>query len=48
MNQNEVKISFYLKKGEANEQGECPVIARLSVGKFSAAAFSAKLSVPEA
>lgn len=48
MNQNDVKISFYLKKGEANEQGECPVIARLSVGKCSSAAFSAKLSVPAA
>lgn len=48
MNQNDVKVSFYLKKGEANERDECPVIARLSVGKYSSAAFSAKLSVPPA
>lgn len=48
MNQDEVKVSFYLKKSESNEQEKCPVIARLSVGKYSKVAFSAKMLVPSA
>lgn len=46
MNTEDVKVSFYLKKSEANESGECPVMARLTVGKYSEAAFSAKMLVP--
>ena len=45
MNQADVKVSFYLKKSEANESGECPVMARLTVGKYSETAFSAKMLV---
>lgn len=46
MDTEDVKVSFYLKKSEANESGECPVMARLTVGKYSEAAFSAKMLVP--
>ena len=46
MNQADVKVSFYLKKSEADAKGNCPVMARLNVGKYSEAAFSVKLSVP--
>lgn len=46
MEQNELKVSFYLKKSEADANGRCPVMARLNVGKYSEAAFSAKMSVP--
>lgn len=46
MNQEDVRVAFYLKKSEANERGECPVMGRLQVGKYSEAAFSAKISVP--
>lgn len=42
-----VKVSFYLKKSEADADGMCPVMARLNVGKYSEAAFSAKLRVPQ-
>lgn len=45
MNTEDVKVSFYLKKSEANESGECPVMARLTVGKYSETAFSAKMLV---
>ena len=45
MNQVDVKVSFYLKKSEADAKGNCPVMARLNVGKYSEAAFSVKLSV---
>jgi hypothetical protein len=41
----EVKVSFYLKKNEAKEDGRCPVMARLTVGNTEAV-FSAKLTVP--
>ena len=44
MNQADVKVSFYLKKSEADAKGNCPVMARLNVGKYSEAAFSVKLS----
>ena len=46
MNQADVKVSFYLKKSEADAKGNCPVLARLNVGKYSEAAFSVKMSVP--
>lgn len=39
----DIKVSFYLKKSEANELGECPVMACLTIGKYSEAAFSAKM-----
>lgn len=32
MNQTDVKVSFYLKKSEADAKGNCPVMARLIVG----------------
>ena len=40
MNQTDVKVSFYLKKSEADADGMCPVMARLNIGKYSEAAFS--------
>lgn len=43
MNQTDVKVSFYLKKSEADARGNCPVMARLIVGKHSETAFSVKL-----
>ena len=46
MNQADVKVSFYLKKSEADAKGNCPVMARLNVGKYSETAFSVKMSVP--
>lgn len=47
MNQDDVKVSFYLKKSEANELGECPIMGRLNVGRYSEAAFSMKMTAPE-
>ena len=44
MNQTDVKVSFYLKKSEADAKGNCPVMARLIVGKYSETAFSVKTS----
>ena len=44
MNQADVKVSFYLKKSEADAKGKCPIRARLNVGKYSEAAFSVKMS----
>ena len=46
MNQ-EVKVSFYLKKNEMKEDGTCPVMARLTVGK-SETTFSTKMNAPVA
>ncbi len=43
MKENGLKVSFYLKKSEMTEHGLCPVIGRINVGKYSEAAFSAKL-----
>ena len=40
MNQKDVKVSFYLKKSEADASGNCPVMARLIVGKHSETARS--------
>ena len=42
MNQTDVKVSFYLKKSGADAKGNCPVMARLIVGKYSETAFSVK------
>ncbi len=47
MNQTDVKVSFYLKKSEADARGNCPVMARLIVGKHSETTFSVKLRVPQ-
>ncbi len=47
MNQEDVRVSFYLKKSEADEQGECPIMGRLNVGKYSEVAFSVKMTAPE-
>ena len=47
MNQANVKVSFYLKKSEADTDGNCPVMAKLNVGKYSEAAFSVKMKVPQ-
>ena len=47
MNQTDVKVSFYLKKSEADANGECPVMAKLNIGKYSEAAFSVKMKVPQ-
>ena len=46
MEQMDVRVAFYLKKSETNADGCCPVMARLTVGNHSEAAFSAKMSVP--
>lgn len=48
MDQANVKVSFYLKKSEADTDGMCPVMAKLNIGKYSEAAFSVKLRVPQA
>ena len=47
MNQANVKVSFYLKKSEADVDGNSPVMAKLSVGKYSEAAFSVKMKVSQ-
>ena len=47
MNQTDVKVSFYLKKSEADARGNCPVMARLIVGKHYETAFSVKFRVPQ-
>lgn len=47
MNQANVKVSFYLKKSEADADRNCPVMAKLNVGKYSEAAFSVKIKVPQ-
>lgn len=41
----EVKVSFYLKRNETKKDGKSPVMARLSIGKFSETIFSAKMTV---
>ena len=46
MNHEDVKVSFYLKKNETKENGRCPLMATLSIGKFSETTFSAKMNVP--
>ncbi len=47
MNQANVKVSFYLKKSESDADGNCPVMAKLNIGKYSDAAFSVKMKVPQ-
>ena len=47
MDQANVKVSFYLKKSEADADGMCPVVARLNIGKYSEAAFSVKPRFPQ-
>ena len=47
MNQANVKVSFYLKKSETDVDGNCPVMAKLNIGKYSEAAFSVKMKVPQ-
>lgn len=44
MNQEDVKVSFYLKKNETNADVRCPIMGRLSVSR-SESVFSAKCSV---
>lgn len=46
MKQNEVKVTFYLKKSETNDDGRCPVMAQLAIGKYAEVAFRAKMLVP--
>lgn len=47
MNQANVKVSFYLKKSETDVDGNCPVMAKLNIGKYSEAAFSVKMKAPQ-
>ena len=47
MNQTNVKVSFYLKKSEVDADGNCSVMAKLNIGKYSESAFSMKLRVPQ-
>lgn len=42
MNQEDVKVTFYLKRNETNAEGRCPVMGRLTVGR-SESVFSAKM-----
>lgn len=45
MNQQDVKVSFYLKTNETNAEGHCPIMGRLTVGR-SECVFSAKMLAP--
>lgn len=45
MNQDDVKVAFYLKRNETNTEGRCPVIGHLTVGR-SESVFSAKMLAP--
>lgn len=45
MNQDDVKVAFYLKRTETNTEGRCPVMGRLTVGR-SECVFSAKMLAP--
>ena len=42
MNQDDVKVAFYLKKNETNIEGRCPVMGRLTIGR-SESVFSVKM-----
>lgn len=44
MEKNGLKVSFYLKKSEIGDDGLCPVMGRINVGRYSEASFSVKLS----
>lgn len=39
-------MSFYLKKNAMKEVGKCPVMARLSIGKYSETTFSITITIP--
>ena len=45
MNQEDVKVVFYLKKNESNAEGRCPIMGRLTVGETECV-FSAKMLAP--
>ena len=45
MNQEDVKVSFYLKTNESDSVGRCPVMGRLTIGG-SECVFSAKMLAP--
>lgn len=45
MNQDDVKVAFYLKRNETNTEGRCPVMGHLTVGR-SESVFSAKMLAP--
>lgn len=45
MNQEDVKVSFYLKQNESDNVGRCPIMGRLTVGG-SECVFSAKMLAP--
>lgn len=45
MNQDDVKVAFYLKRNETNTEGRCPVMGRLTIGR-SESVFSAKMLAP--
>ena len=45
MNQEDVKVTFYLKRNETNAEGRCPVMGRLTVGR-SESVLSAKMLAP--
>ena len=45
MNQDDVKVTFYLKKNESDGAGRCPVMGRLTIGR-SESVFSAKMLAP--
>ncbi len=45
MNQEDVKVMFYLKRNETNTEGRCPVMGRLTIGR-SESVFSAKMLAP--
>lgn len=45
MNQDDVKVAFYLKKNETNAESRCPVMGRLTIGR-SESVFSAKMLAP--
>jgi hypothetical protein len=42
---NDLKMSFYLKKNEIDYEGKCPVMGRIKVGKTEVP-FSVKLKIP--
>lgn len=45
MNQEGVKVVFYLKRNETNTEGRCPVMGRLTIDR-SESVFSAKMLAP--
>lgn len=47
MSQASVKVSFYLKKSEADVDGDCLVVAKLNAGRCSEAVLSVKVGIPQ-